>query len=696
MDKLAKRAMKAVGPRQAPPSLVEKGLARLQAGDALGASGFLSQAVEADPNDARALRLLGTAALHLGRPDQARHLLSRSVEIDPDSFDAYCNLGSAYMALQQPRESLGACDRALELNPDSPDAHYNTGNVHLALGDSASAVGCYRRALSLRPGWPVALINLGVALMGLGRYGDALGVLDEGIGLAPAHPKAHLNRGAALRMLGRIEEAQAAFQQAERLDPSYLGAKTNLSGLYRDIGDIAAATLYAEAAVNLDPTDPEALNARGNARLMQGDSEGALADFRTARDKAADRPDYGSNLVLATHYSSEVDGARVAREAIRWATRHTPRFQQAPPARGPIRRIGFVSGDFCEHPVGLFFEPLLNHLARRYEVVLFGNEVVQDRRTERLRAATSLWSDLTGLNAADAADVVRSEEIDVLIDLSGHTRSGRLDLFALRPAPMQFTWLGFSGTTGMSQFDGILVDRHLVPFDQENDYSEPVLRLPDSFLCAPNFADYPWEGAAPSPEGPVVFGCLNSPAKASEPYVQAVAQIVGAVPDAKLRLKNTFFGDALVASRFLALFERHGIGPERIEVVGKLARPEHWRALAAIDVALDPFPYNGATTTVECLTAGLPLVTLSGDRYSARMGASLLAAAGLSGTAVETVEDYIASAVSLGRDVAQVRTGREERRHAFLASPLHDDARFSAGFIDVLEEAWTGLATQAA
>lgn len=520
--------------------------------------------------------------------------------------------------------------------------------------------------------------NYGAILREVGRLDTALSALETATQLEPGNDMAWNNLGTVLLDLDDLQGADRAFQRALELRPDCSEALANLSRVCYEVGDLKGAWRCARSAIALAPGLAEAHNRLSFVQASIGELEASLASLRraVAIDPANDRNQ--SNLLLRSLGSEQLDARTLYEGARDWGVRFPPlSLTRGKPTS--IQRIGFLSGDLFNHPVGHFLHPLLLSLEGQVEVVCYSTSTKSDNHTAELRNASDSWRDIHRVSLAEATRQIHSDDLDVLVDLSGHTGGNRLDILAQRAAPLQVSWLGFSGTTGLPQMDAILVDSVLVPEGEEGCYTERVLRLPDSFLCVE-----PAQFTVPTEERGTMFGVFNNPAKFSETCYRLWAEILERVPESQLLIKYHYLGDRWAQSSLQGRFEELGIDPDRIVFSSTLGYDEHLATIAKTGIALDTFPYSGATTTLDCLAAGTPVVTLAGDRYSARMSASLLIAIGRADLVTDSEEAYVETAVRLAAtELWRARTGLQS---AFLSSSLCDAPRFAAGFLDTLSQ----------
>jgi len=353
-------------------------------------------------------------------------------------------------------------------------------------------------------------------------------------------------------------------------------------------------------------------------------------------------------------------------------------------------RIGYVSGDFQEHPVGRILQAVLPaHDPAQVEVFCYATRRCVGPITERIAKAADAWRSVVHLSDEAAAELIRSDQIDVLVDLSGHTAQNRLLALARKPAPVQALWLGYFDTTGMASIDYLFADRYVCPPGDERFYVEKVLRLPHSWFC--------YSPPDPSPEitplpmlerGHVTFGCLNNLAKVTPDVVALWGEILGALPDARMCLKYFGFDDPQVREQYAAMFARHGVAADRLTFLGRSPLGEHLATYDGVDVALDPFPYNGGITTLDALWMGAPVVSLAGSRFVGRMGLSILSNVGCPELVASSPDEYVRKAVELAGDPARLVELRASLRDRLAGSPLCDGPGFARGLEAAYRQMW--------
>ena len=533
-------------------------------------------------------------------------------------------LGVVLLRHRRATEAAATLRTATRLQPDDFGALANLGVALFASGDYAGAAKAAGAALRVRPGDAATLCNRALALQALGQVGPALAAVDAALAADPASYTAQLARGSLLLAIGQTAEALSAF----------------------------------DAAIGLRPDDPRARQAR----------------------------------IVGASYLPGFSTAAISQTARRWAPQAVP--DPAPFAdldRSAVRalRIGYVSADFRNHPVGYFLRSVLE--ARdpaEVTVFCYDNAADGDTMTDRLKDAVDHWRPIATLDDREAAARIRSDRIDILVDLAGHTQGNRLGVFARRAAPVQAAWLGYFGTTGGAAIDVIIADETVLPSSDEQFFTERVIRLPDSYLCfSPPAEAGP---VVPPPAGlhrPVTFGCFNNRAKLGPAVFELWARLLGKVPGARLLLKSAQYADRDVRRTILKAFDAHAIGPERLLFEAASPLGAMFTAYGRVDIALDPFPFAGGATTAQALWMGVPVVSLAGQSWAGRQGASLLRAAGLEEWIAADEDDYIAIAARLATDRPGLAARRSSQRDRLIAAPLCQAGRFAQH----LQRAYRGM-----
>lgn len=617
-----------------PPVLITQAFALAQrhhqAGELTEAEALYRQILAVSPEHADALHFLGLVASQTGRPDVAVELMRRSIAINPRASVYHDNLGSVLRAMGRIEEAIACSQRALALDPNEAVSHNNLGNALRDQRRLAEAIGCYDRALLLRPDYVEAVSNRGTALRETGQLKESLLAYQRALKLAPAYVDAHLGLGNTLADLGAAREADTAYRRALELRP--------------------------------------------------------------------DRADVHSALLLNLHYLPEIPDNVMSAAHRGWGEAHARLAPQATKAHSnlpvPERRlrIGYVSPDFRNHPVAFFVEGLLAmHDRVQVEVFCYANVRQPDAVTARLRQYADHWRGIVGLSDVQIATLIAEDQIDVLVDLAGHTADHRLLVFAHRSAPVQVTYLGYCDTTGLPAIDYRITDAQAdPPGTAAHLHTERLVRLSQCAWCYSPHADAPSVAEAPAlKSGVITFGSFNALAKLNDDVLNLWAEVLLRVPNSRLLLKSIGLEEELARARIYERFAHCGVARERIELSGPTpSRLAHLDAYRRMDVALDPFPYNGTTTTCEALWMGVPVVTLEGSRHAARVGASLLRTVGLVELVTRDRSDYVEALVRLSRDVPALAQLRATLRDRVKGSPLLDASSFARKMETAYREMW--------
>jgi len=599
---------------------------------------------------------------HAGDLETAGEICRQILAADPNEADAWHLLGLLNAQVGRHQAGVECFDRALRLKPDWFEALYNLGRARLDQGDLAAATACYRRAVELRPDHEEAHNNLGLALEGQGKVDEAAACYRRAIQLNPELVAAHNNLGLVLRGQGKLDEAAACFGRALQVKPDLADAHNNLGNVREDQGKLAEAIACYRRALEVMP---ECVWAHSNLLCSQ---------------------QYRGSITLKELADAHAgfEQAHVAPLRATWSAHEN--------VRDPQRRlrVGFVSPDLRRHPVGYFLIRLLENLDQGlYEAICYYDGTVTDDLTARFQGAATAWSDVARWTDEQLARQIRTDRIDVLFDLAGHTSGNRLLVFARKPAPIQVTWAGYTGTTGLAAMDYVLADRFEIPPQSERYYCERVLRMPDGYVCydPPGYA--PPVSPLPAFEnGYVTFAAFHNPAKITPQVVEVWAQVFKRLPQARLVLKYRGMDDASVTGRLADLFAGCGIDPARLEFLGFSAHSETLAQYRRVDVALDSFPYNGGLTTCEALWMGVPVVTCPGETFASRHSLSHLSNVGLTETVAGSLEEYVELAVSLAGDLSRLAALRAGLRDRMAFSPLCDGKRFAENFVEILRTVW--------
>ncbi|MBL0311444.1 MAG: tetratricopeptide repeat protein [Holophagaceae bacterium] len=589
----------------------------------------------------------------------------------------------------------------------------------LEKGEFVEAALAFRMALAEAPEDPNGLHLLAIAIAQDGRPAEAIPYFDKALDLIPDATSIHFNRARTLEATGRLIDAMNGYINTLISDPDHLESRKALwrLSLYRDApprpmnfspamhegialigqGFPAQAVGALQQALAEDPNNADGWGAIGDAFIGFGEA----GEARNAYEKALSfEPDYlalQSSLLGTLSYDAAMSEDRILKAHQVWGTALPGRPAVArkpwPNERNPSRRlkIGYVGGDFRAHAVADFFEPVLAaHDREAFEPILYANQIQMDEVSKRFKGLAR-WVPIDALSDADAAARIEHDSVDVLVDLGGHTRTARLGVFARRPAPVQVTWLGYPTSTGLPEMDYRITDIWNDPEDGAQRGTERPFRLPRSFHCWRPRAEAPEVGPLPAAtNGCITFGCFNNLAKLTLPAVAAWSTLLRQVPGSRLMLKSQSLLDTGVAEHCHSRFAAHGIESNRIVLLPFMPdKASHLGHYNQIDIALDPFPYAGTTTTCEALWMGVPVLSVTGDRHASRVSGSLLNAVGLGEFATANPDACIVKAIALASDLEGLASLRAGLRSRMMASPLRDETGFTSDLESAFRKMWT-------
>jgi protein O-GlcNAc transferase len=613
---------------------------------------------------------------------------------EPAPVDRLVSRAASEQLAGRADEATAILAEALRLDPNHAAALTFGALLALRRGQADTALDYAERAIAADPQRARARHLHGLALQGVGRGAEALVDLRRAIALDAKLVDARLDLGNALLDAGDVEGAETEIEAVLAVAPSSAIAYNSLGNLRARQRQFDAAVAAYDRAIELDPRLSQAYGNLGMLQFGIGDNDAAIASFRRAVALAPDRPASWSALLFALSVSDRATAASIAAEHRAFGERFAARIAPLPaiipaPRAGRRLKIGYVSSDWRRHAVAVFAEPLLAaHDRDRFEIFCYQSHAGGDEVTARFAALADHFVPIASLPDAEAAGRIRDDAIDILVDLNGHTAHNRLPLFFLKPAPVQATWLGYLGSTGVPTIDYRVTDRYTdPPVPSEAAGAEALWRLPLTQWCYRPYVEAPDVGPLPaSTSGGITFVCMNHPLKSSRSALALWARILAAVPASRLILLATPY-DAQRA-RVLAFFAGEGIAGERIEQVGEAPIATYLARYLRADIALDSLPCAGGTTTCDALWMGVPVITMVGDRPFSRSGASLLRNADLTELIARTPDEYVRAAVDLATDRVRLATLRAGLRDRLRASPLLDPAGFARAVEDAFDEMW--------
>ncbi len=725
----AYRQILANNPEQ-PDALHLSGVIAYQQGQAREAIDLITQALRCRPEQAAFYNNLGAAQQALGELEHAEQSFQHALRIQPGYVDARFNLGVLHQ--QQDRLDAAVTDftAVIRSAPQHLQAYLRLGGILHQQGQTRPAIDCFDRAAAIDSADDNAAFQLAVhyreagcfdravdrlrrlcwrnaehvgarfelatILQTLGRFGEAISYYHEVLEREPGHVQSYHNLGVAHTSLMQLNLAEDCFHRALELNPRHPAAHNGLGSLLREQGRLTAAAECFQKSIELAPFAAEPRTNLAGVLQVQGRPQEAVAAYRQAVDLDPNSRRIHSNLLMAMHYDSASTPDEIYREHQRWADRHAavePGLHSFANVRDPRRRlrIGYLSADFRAHSVAYFVEPLLaRHNRDVVEVTCYADVAAPDDVTRRLEQYPEHWKNIYGKTDHDLLRIIRDDEIDILVDLAGHTGGNRLTVLARRAAPIQATHLGYGSTTGLSTVDYRLTDEIADPPTETRRHSEELFYLPSGIFCYSPPANCPPVGPLPcSALGHVTFGSFNNAAKIGPAVIDVWAELLHAVPESRLMMKNYSLTDEATAEQYRNRFAERGISADRLDLCGQSpSLREHFDHYGRIDIALDSFPYAGVTTTCESLWMGVPVVTLRGDHYVGRCSASLLSRIGCDELIAESTGDYLRIACELAANPERLAAARRSLRQTMAASPVCDAATAARELEECYRQMW--------
>jgi protein O-GlcNAc transferase len=657
------------------------------------------QSLAMNPGIAAAHYNLGTALKKLGRLEDAAESCRRALGIKPELAEAQHLLGLLLKEQGKYTQAQLRFEQLLRTQPENAEASFELGEVLRAQGKKDEAVIRYRHAVQAGPeniSWRNAL---GLALIEQSQFADAEDCFRKAVGVLPDSAEAHNNLASALMLQGKIDEAVRHYEVAIEHNPAGADTYINMGvALLQKRGNIGEAIKLYQTALQRNPEHAELYSSLGTLQLIVGRLDLAMESYQQALRIKPGLMIAQRNLATLLNYHSSAEPEEVFAAHVRCGQDYMRGVTAAPlhvDDRNPGRRlrIGYVSPDLRSHSVAYFLAPLLElHDKDAVETICYSDVQSPDSMTDRLRSLAGKWRNIYNVPDAHVVDMVVEDKIDILVDLAGYTANNRLPVFARKPAPVQVTYLGYPNTTGLPTMDYRFTDEWADPVDATERYhTETLIRLPHGFLCYQPPAEAPLPSPLPAlSKGYVTFGSFNNLSKVTPEVVAAWTSILSAVPNSRMLMKADGLADANTRDYYRALFKDHGIARERIDLLGTLSSVnEHLAVYGDVDIALDPFPYNGTTTTCEALWMGVPVMTLAGRTHAGRVGVSLLSRIGLADCIAASLDEYRAIAIRLAGNKARLADLRAALRTRLTSSPLCDPRVFARDVEAEYRRMWT-------
>ncbi len=680
-----------------PTPVVLRALQLHQSGRLQEAEGLYTRALQLNPEDVHALHFLAVLRHQSGQGEAALGLLKKATGLAPGLADAWCNLGHVYRDLERYGDARSAYEHVLSLQPGLPEAWNGLGSLHQQSGALSDAETAYLKTLDLQPDSAEACYNLGTVLARTGRWKEAADCCLKAIRLAPGHAEPYGQLADIYLNQNRTEDALQCVRMGLKIDPRHSELQYILGFALSIKGDLPAARDACASSLDANPDHAAALSALLYIKRQLADW--AAIDELSRRLAAG--LERGWQQISPFSFLAEPAGRQ---QQLRCARLWTGNIQQTTGqavsdhvARQPGKRltIGYLSADFYRHPTAYLTAGMFEHHDRqRFQVIAYSNSRHDKSKIrQRLEAAFDRFVDIRSMSPAQAAAQIRADGVDILVDLKGHTLEAATAVMALRPAPIQVNYLGYPGTMGAAYIDYIIGDPVVTPFDEKDDYLEHIVQLPNCYQVNDDKRTCP--SASPGrkalglPVDGVVFCCFNNSWKITEEVFGCWMAILKSVPGSVLWLHGRLSLDVLKHNLQLAM-KKYQVDLERLIIAGPQPLELYLQQYHEADIFLDTLPYNAHTTASDALWMGCPVITVSGDTFPSRVGASLLTAVGLPRLICNNLDDYRQLAVNLALDPERLAVLRAHLRHGRSEFPLFD----TAGFTRYLEQAYLEMASR--
>jgi len=621
------------------------------------------------------------------------------LRFDPQHFAATYNLATLYHEQNQFELARKNYIDAIKRNPTSALPYKGLGDIFFTTNDIDQALLIYNQALKIAPEFAEVWYNIGLIELHRHNLSDAFKNFRRAVRLRPDY-KSALDGLLKLEFrTGQTTETVIFLTNLREEFPQNTLLSLALAEIFYNHHQSDKALNLIDTTLKIDINNGEAFNLLGLIQLRQGEAEAARLTFRKALNLAPDSLKIHSNLLYATLTDPTITATEYRQEADLWWRRHGAELgtdnvlsHERALEKNRTLRLGFISGDFHRHSVSFFFLPLITNLSQTtFETFCYSDSITNDDYTDKIKEQSDHWHSIYGLNSETVAQMIATDKIDILFELSGHTANNRLSVIAQKPAPVQFSWLGYPASTGIANGTFRLTDNVTDPASFKDHYSEDITYIRSPFLCY----DPPPEAYNLVPEkrlnhtDEIVFASFNNTAKINQNVIETWAQILKRVPRAKILFKTRTLKDDSLASKLKKRFSTCGINPERISISGEnFSATDHFKAYNQVDIALDPFPYNGTTTTCDALWMGVPVITLRGKTHADRVGTSLMQALGCPELIADNLYEYVDKSVALAENPAQLADYHNKIRALIQNSSLMNGSEFARDFSRAIISRW--------
>ena len=594
------------------------------------AENLYNEVLKINPNHFGSIFLLGALSIKIKNFDRAIQLLNQAILIQPNHAQSHNNLGVVFVELGEVQKAMSYYQTAINIQPNYADAHNNLGVVFNKLGEVQKAISCYQKAISIQANYADAHYNLGNVLDKLNKHQEAIICYEKVIQINPNYVAAHYNQGNALKELGEFKKAISCYQKA-------INSKHNYALAYNNM---LFTLLYMEKT----------------------DSKYYLS--KTQEFRSSLKP---INDELLLKYQFNIKPKKL--------------------------RIGFVSGDFREHPVGFFLLDTLKHLKNNdLELIAYSNSQIEDSLSIKLKSHFTIWHEIVSQSNMNVINKIRKDGIHVLVDLSGHSEKNRLPIFINKPAPVQVSWVGYPGSTGIPEIDYLIGDPFVTPENMNGHFTEKIFRLPNIWVCftAPDF-DVQISDLPVIKNGYVTFGSFNHLSKINDEVISLWSKILKSIPKSKIFLKTKQLNNSHLKEKIISKFKENGINLNSIILEEGTSRSKLLNSYNKVDIALDPFPYSGGVTSLEAIWMGVPVLTKKGFKFASRTTESIIHNSGMSDWVANDENEYVKKAIKFSTNLELLTEINKSLRQVALESPLFNSTLFAKQLNNAFWEMWNNF-----
>ncbi|MBF0452305.1 MAG: tetratricopeptide repeat protein [Candidatus Magnetomorum sp.] len=607
----------------------------------------------------------------------------KSCKIPKETIEFLFQKGLFYKSTHQYTDAVSCFQEMLLIQADHIDAINNLGATFKEMGQKQDAQACFFKALNLQPNYPPAHANLALLFLDKKKYQLAFDHAQRAYNNFQSNAVFLFHYGLILEKLNHLPDAAIQYEKAVLIDPNYFAPANNLSIIKILMGDLIDAENLLLDCIKRFPERYKPLINLGLCYEEQGEIQKAIDYYEKAAFMENTDTLTRSNFLFSLHYHPECNANLLYKYHLKWCVYpNLNKYKQTKnnfdQDQNPIN-IGYLSPDFRTHPVASFLHPiLLNHDKRQFQIICYAHINSADAMTEKIKSLSTKWVDISSMSDDAVCQKIQKDRIHILVDLAGHSKNNRLGIFAMKPAPIQVSYLGYPGTTGLDQIDYRITDQWADPKEFEPFYTETLARMPQCFLCYHPEYQTPEVSCLPAlNNGFITLGSFTRMSKVNPYLLEIWAKMLTCLPNSRLILKAQAFHDPLISKRILTFFEKKGIDTHRLTVLERTpSRLEHLKLYHQIDIALDTFPYHGTTTTCQALWMGVPVITLQGQAHVSRVSVSILNTLGLNDCIAQTSEEYIEKVICLSENIHFLTQLRQNLRAIVQQSPLHQSEKF--------------------